>query len=1265
MAGKWTDEQKKVFMTRGRNLLVSAAAGSGKTAVLIERILRIISEGEHPYDVDSLLVVTFTRAAAEEMKGRLGRALAEKVTLEPDNEHLKRQLVLLNNARIMTIDKFCLEVVRGYFHLIDLDPSFRVADENELAMLKRDCLDELLEELYMNGSESFLRLVESYSGKNSDEKIGELVLKLYGEADSFADPEEWLGRIASDLRAKDENDLNGKEWMKYIFSHVEKLLTDCIARYEEGIRLAMTDEGIASYIPVFEQEKAFAARLLEANGDYTRVRELAASASFDTLPRAKKGYDPVIKDAAKSCRDDNKDILKKNVAQFFLLPAGDVISDLNKTATVFETLIDTVRMFSEKFAAAKRKRNVVDFGDIEHFALRILAEKKDGKYAPLPPALELRRSLCEIMCDEYQDSNDLQDKIFHVIAGEPGNLPNLFMVGDIKQSIYRFRKARPSIFNEKYKSFACEMDDSDGLSINRRIDLGKNFRSRGVVLEAINSVFEKIMTEAVGDVSYDGRARLCPGRGDAWTVVPSCESCLLEKAELILVDPASDGGESEETEEIILTGDETEDEASEKSARELEAAAIAKRIGELTDKKNGMLIPDGKGGFRPLCYSDIVILLRSVRAKSDVYVNKLMERGIPCAAVSKSGFFNTYEVRIILDLLRVIDNEKQDIPFAGVLYSPICGFKAEQLALIRIAGGGKRHLSDMARAYVENDSEDAEVKKKLAAFFELIDDLRKIRPYLSVAELLREIYNRTGFFAYASCMPAGKQRRANLEMLSSLAVSFEETSYSGLFSFLRYVERITEYDCDYGEASVENGNVVRVMTVHGSKGLEYPVVFLADSASRYNTMDASGSVLIHPELGISGDRIDLEKRTKRETLFKKAISCRINNDERGEQLRVLYVALTRAREKLIIVGTAKNSDRKLDEWSKVCIEAGDSPLSYGRLVRINNYLDLIAPFAINNKYFDVKVLRPEELRLTGCIGNGNSEEKKNGNEAPLSDDYLRSLKEARDYTYVGRDENIPVKVSVSFIKKKSMLEEDAMFEVTDVSKEPVGEEAPGVVTQAETSSGGTKQTETSSGGTKQTETSSGGTKQTETPSGGMAKAQTPSGGALRGTLYHRVLAILDFTRVTDEKTLEEGLAELVKRSIITTDECDMIDKNKFAKFFESPIAARMRKAAANGKMKVEQPFVMQIEASRVDESYPDTEKVLVQGIIDVFFEEEGGIVLLDYKTDRVPENDRGLLIRRYKAQLELYAEAIERILSKKVKEKLIYSFCFGETMSVE
>lgn len=1199
MSVRWTKDQEKAIHLGNRNILVSAAAGSGKTAVLVERIITMLTRQKNPLDVDRLLVVTFTEAAAAEMKERVRKAVEERIESEPENEHLRRQETLIHSAQITTIHSFCLSVIREHFHTIDLDPSFRIGEEGELKLLGQEVLSEVLEEFYEEGDRDFLNLVEGYGGGRDDRKLEELVLRLHEFSRSYPEPGKWLTDSVRAYDVKSLRELEDTVYYRCIVRNVERYLEGARQSLEQGIQICREPDGPYMYEEMLECDIRAVEEICRQQG-YEETRGAFQDAAWMRLaPNRDRNVSEEKAGRVKKIREEVKAVVKELKGLYFAQTGNEVLADLQICRPVMEMLAKLTLRYSEELEKKKRARNLIDFDDMQQYALRILTREEEGELVPSDVAAEYQNQFEEIMIDEYQDSNLIQETILTSVSRIRRGSSNLFMVGDVKQSIYRFRLSRPELFMEKYDRYSPEGGEE------QRIDLSQNFRSRREVLDSVNAVFGRIMRRSLGGVEYDGQAALYAG-----AEFPGAEG---SETELLLIDTA--GGD-----EGKLPADPGED----LSAKEKEALAVAWRIKELMACQ--MVTDPGTKELRPIRYGDIVILVRSLKGYADEFAGVLEEAGIPVYAGMKEGYFETREIGVLLDYLRVLNNRRQDLPLAAALKSCFGRLTDEELALIR---GKYRNLRfyQAAEQYRREGPNDG-IRRKLEAFLEKLESYRSNLPYLALHELLEKIVRETGYRDYVAALPAGEQREANLSMLIEKARSFESSSYKGLFHFIRYVEQLKKYEIDYGEANTsgEEADTVRLMSIHKSKGLEFPVVIAAGMGKRFNRQDIKGDVLMHAYLGVGLECVNLEERTRCPSLMKSVIAREELLESMGEELRVLYVALTRAKEKLIITGAVPDPEKRLREAQED--PAADGGIPFGKLACAATCLDWLIPAVgrMEEVPLQVKILRDQDLRVEHMkeqAGQMLAEQTlRNWDAKQVYDSEMEALvREQFSYSYpFGNLEGKKLKYTVSELKKRAYLAEEA----GEVWYE---EEAPVPL---------------------------------------IPKFLQESGeitGASRGSAYHRVMELLDFRQDYEEGEIREEIRKMQREGRLGQELAACVRPEDVLGFVNSRAGRRMKRAAKAGVLWKEQPFVLGVP---IRELYPQMqeepeETVLIQGIIDVYFQEPEGLVVLDYKTDRV--RTAGELLEKYQAQLEYYARALEQITGRKVREKIIYSFTLQQEIS--
>lgn len=1202
MEVKWTDEQKKVIEYRNRDILVSAAAGSGKTAVLVERIINRIAGDENPIDIDRILVVTFTKAAAAEMRERVSRAIEQKRQMNPKDDNLQKQATIVHNALITTIDSFCLYVVKNNFSQIDLDPDFRIGDQAEITLMQKDVMAELFEENYeREGNEAFLRLVDAYHKGRNDDAVRQMVEQIYKTSSSSSWPKKWIENLKSFYNIESAEALRQSHVMKEITVYAITIICEARKKLYQAYELAKNTSGLEKYAETINKDLEYFEGADE-HEDYESVREFIDGIKMGNIAVIRKfDGDEAAKERVKSMRNAVKETVASLKKTYFTMSVEKMYEQLKRQKPYIDELVRLALEFSNALEKRKAKKRVYDFSDIEHFALRILVD--ENTLRPTEIAADFSAHFEEIMIDEYQDSNQVQEDILKAVSKTYEGGHNMFMVGDVKQSIYRFRLARPELFMEKYNTFTTEASEC------QRIDLHKNFRSRRQVIDFANDIFYKIMSPDLGKVAYDEDAQLHLGASYEEPATDDSEDMM--SPELLLID-----FKDEELEGLL------EDEENDKVR--IEALMIANRINKLisgsyvTDKKTQKL--------RKARYSDIVILLRSVSAWGSVISEVLKDCGIPAHVESSTGYFSSYEIQVLLSFLKILDNPLQDIPMAAVLSSPIVGLDDEELAQIKAL---HRDVSFSKAALLEMEQEDG-LNEKLTSFGKIYRQLRGAVYDTSIHQLLYMILEKTGFDKYAAAMPAGKRRRQNIKMLIDMAVSYEKTSYKGLYHFVRYIDVQQKYEIDYGQADLigENEDVVRIMTIHKSKGLEFPIVFVSGMGKKINTQELKGDMVIHSDLGIGLVERTYEPRTKRMSLMRTEIEKRIRKDDLGEELRILYVALTRAKEKLILTGGLANMEKSFDKYCGNTIDK--KPISFEQREQAICYLDWVIPAMLSYpEKYTVESIAADEFASYVASGFAQNDMEKQvliRNIESVDIDTAKKIANGFTFEYeYANDVRKKSKYSVSELKHDSM---EAKFEAkNDESDKPEflkAEQDIYIPTFARESV--------------------------------LTEKTDVNRGALRGTAVHRVMECLDFKSAAKaDFTVKAAMDDMLSKNLITQEIYSLVNIKSIEAFMMSASGKRMIEAAKKDNLFKEKPFVM------------DYEGVLLQGIIDVFWIEDDGIVLLDYKTDNVKSAQE--LVDRYDKQLQLYAEALERLFAGsdeklKIKQILIYSFKLKEEIEI-
>lgn len=1282
----WTEEQKTVIAHREGNLLVSAAAGSGKTAVLVEHVLSLILEENA--SLSSLVLMTFTEAAAEEMKERIKKRLEEHLQKGYDKRIL-REIALLPTANISTIHAFCKRLIEENYAGLSIDAHFRIGDTGEMSLLQSDILEEILEEEYEKKEESFLAFVDQFSMGKKDKGIEELILKLYNLASAMPFPKAYLqGLLEEDAHSRRE------KWEKDLYEDMKSRLENLSLLYEEALDLCREPNGPIEYEERILEERDQCLALANAENLEELVRGLE-SLSFGRLKSTKSEG----KELVKSLRERGKKTLKTWQENYRLLPKELEEEVEEKGQKRILELVRLCLLFLERYQKEKEERAVLDFSDLEHFALKLLyqdggdgaiegeaeiekdieagkeiatGKETEVRYSAL--ADELAKSYREILVDEYQDSNLVQEYIVRALSQERFGKPNVFQVGDVKQSIYRFRMARPELFLEKYH------DES-----YPKIFLRKNFRSDEGVLSAVNTLFFKIMKKDFGGIEYDLENSLFLGKvkkeeqvkehsdaeleqekkpeknvgenqgeedkaqsGEEHKDKPEGEAPITGKqrrdqTELLLLElekTASTGEEGEEDSKEDDSkgedGNSTSNSASGKSLSklELECKMIAAKVRELLEK-----------GY---AYKDMVILLRSPHSVSREMVDIFGKEGIPAYAELKTGYYSAVEVETILSFLAIIDNPRQDIPMAAVLRSPLFSFTDEELGqIVLVKGSLYEKPYDKSKENAVNLSLQAEkalspgLEEKWQNFQNKLERYRRLSRSLRLHSLLTLIYEETDYYNYVRALPLGEKRQANLDQLLEDAKQFEKGSYSGLFHFIRYIEKVKKQEQDQGEATVfsEKDDLLRIMSIHHSKGLQFKVVFLSQLHKTFNKMDSKAKMLMDSELGLAADYLDLETRIKYPSLHKIAIKEKGERESLGEELRVLYVAMTRAEEKLILTGVCKNEGDLIKKFPV------QERLSLEDIRGATSYLAWIL-MAYSRSFFESTKTEEIALRFLSKEDLEENEGKAMGEAISLEKKLYEFLGKERNkteaeklmeehfsyvYPYEKSTHRSP-KYSVSLLKMKAMEEHGEQL------GSEIGQEGKAVAPEWDEGKAEARQQAK---------------EKSDSPLIQKMKAEGKNIGAAIGDSYHHALAFYDYSK--DISQLSDFLSP---------EEYGLLNQEKLKKFLVSPLGKLFAKAYKENTLYREQHFMQEVEYEKLfpEDGGDNVEKVILQGIIDAFIMEEEGIILVDYKTDRVKDGEE--LRNRYQKQIDLYSEALEQILGKKVKRRVLYSFSLGEEVDL-
>lgn len=1233
---KWTDEQLSAIDTRNCNLLVAAAAGSGKTAVLVERIIRIITNEENPVDIDKLLVVTFTNAAAAEMRERIASAISKALDKNPNSKNLQKQLTLLNRSNITTMHSFCLDVIKNNFHKIDLDPSFRIGDQTECTLIKAEAIEELFEDKYDNDDQEFIDLVEAFSNYRSDEKLKDLILDLYNFVMSGPWPEKWLKDSAEAFRLDSLEELNNSKWVKVLAESIKVELKGYIRMMERALNIINTTEGLEPYSINFEselEEMKYAYSSIDLGLD--EMYKSLSGIRFGRLKSIKKDSisDTDAQDMVRKIRDDIKKKISDLINTTFAVTPEEMLINIKGAYPYINKLSEIVLEFSKAFNKKKKDKNILDFNDLEHLCLKILSDiDEEGNIIPSSVAVNFKDYFDEVLVDEYQDSNNVQEAIIDLVSRKHSDIPNVFMVGDVKQSIYRFRQAKPELFIDKYNSYEI------GKGMNRKIQLYKNFRSRKEILDSVNFIFKELMSEAVGELEYTEEEAL--NLGASYEDIDDESSITGGPIEVNIINKSGSI--------VISNEDEESENEDDMDSANLEGRVIAARIKELVsskDDKTFKVLDKETGEYRPLKYKDIVILLRATKNWAETLLDELSEAGIPVYADTGTGYFESIEIRTIMSLLKIIDNPMQDVPMLSVLRSPIMGFTAEELSDIRLCNKEK-YFYENIKEIAENESYSEIFRKKCRYVLECIDRWRKKAIYTPIDEFIWYLYMDTAYYGYVGAMPNGMLRQANLKILFQRAKQFEQTSFKGLFNFINFINKITKSSGDMGSAKIlgEHEDVVRIMSIHKSKGLEFPVVFLCGAGKNFNLMDLNKNILYHDDLGLGPDYIDLDKRFSINTLAKDAIKKKIKFETLSEEMRILYVACTRAKEKLIVTGSVRDAEKSIEKWVTAA-SLDRNVILPSEVLKGKSYLDWIGMALCHHNDGQVlrdfikvsneiakddeskwKIILWDKSELANKVKDEVDEEEenelsilKNEHDSKFNNEIKRRL----EYEYpLIKSTTLKSNISVSELKRKNQEES---FGTEELYKE----------------------------------------KEIITPK--FLQEVKGISAAEKGTALHFMMRKIDLGRVASLAEIKAQMQELYDNEFISQEEFNSINPFKILKFFKSDLGMQMIKAQEEGKLYREVSFYTYLDSTEIYDELSDKyniEKIRLQGIIDCFFELNNKVILLDYKTDFLLEGNEEELKEKYAKQLDYYSDAIFKMIGKKVDKKYLYSFYLDKEIEI-
>lgn len=1229
----WTNEQLEAIQTRKCNLLVAAAAGSGKTAVLVERIIRIITNEQNPVDIDRLLVVTFTSAAASEMRERIAVAITKALEKNPNSKNLQKQLTLLSRSNIMTMHSFCLDVIKNNFHIINLDPSFRILDDTEGVLLKGEVIDELFEDKYEEGDDNFLRLVEAYSGSRDDRKLKDTILDLYRFSMSGPWPETWLREKAEEFNINNKEEISRSKWVKVLKESLNVEINGLLSVIYKATDICYNTAGLEPYLENLESDRFALEEISKSlDKDLDTIYDKVFNISFSKLKTIKKGAveDDSIKETVKAIRNDVKKKIGKIQEDIFSMNPNEMVEIIKKSYFYMKELTNLVIEFQYRFSNAKKGKGALDFNDLEHLCLNILINEEVNVKDNFKDYFD------EVLVDEYQDSNSVQEAIIDLVSRKNSDDPNVFMVGDVKQSIYRFRQAKPELFLEKYSTYSKEVGK------NRKIQLYKNFRSRFEIINGANFVFKQLMSSVVGELDYTDEEALNLGADYKLLEEPGIVGGDIE---FYVLDKSSNNDELDKEEGLNQVDEE------DVGTINLEARIVAKKIKELLSRKEEetfKVLDKETGEYRPATYKDIVILLRATKSWSEIFLDELGAQGIPVYSDTGSGYFESIEIRTVMSLLKVIDNPMQDIPLIALLRSPIFNFTVEELASIRLINKESYFYENIKVICAEQYEEDRILKDKCLSFIKKLNEWRDKSVYMPIDELIWNLYTDTSYYGYVGAMPNGVQRQANLRILFQRAEVYEKTSFKGLFNFINFINRLRKSSGDMGSAKVlgENEDVVRIMSIHKSKGLEFPIVFLAGAGKQFNLMDLNKNILYHEDLGLGPEFIDLEKRVGYSTLPKESIKQRIRLETLSEEMRILYVAFTRAKEKLIITGSTSN----LEKWAKKCCNSANlskETIQSSEVLKGKSYLDWIGMAVAKHKdggiirdlsgvmdmhvkddlsAWNVKFWTKTELVSESTIEIIDESKKDKLFINSMCESVDKEIERILGFRYKFKEAtNIRSNFSVSDLKKKNYEELDTnngselYKSKIDITPKFLKEE----------------------------------------------KGITPSE---RGTAIHFVMQKIDLNRVNTIDEIKVQLQELLVNKLLSDIEYKSISPRKIYNFFVSELGKRLIKAFRDGnKVYKELPFYTEISPLEVNGALSNNikdEKVRLQGVIDCFFYEGNSIVLLDYKTDYVLEGNEEDMIKKYSIQIKYYKDALKKITGKNVSESYLYLFSLDKEIRI-
>lgn len=1276
---EWTKAQQKIIDARNCNLLVSAAAGSGKTAVLVERIIQMISDKAHPMNVDELLVVTFTKAAASQMKDKIRSAMEKLIKENPGNQHFQDQLHLLNQANILTIDSFCYKVVKEHFYAVGIEPGIRVGETGELALLKKEIMGTVIEKHYEN-DKNFAAFSEAYCADKNDEKLEDFIGDVYEISSSYPRPEVWIEDAKQDLKVSSEEMFLNMAYVKRYFAEIHDIAAQIKLQVLDCLELARGIDGPLYMEKALLSDIVLVDDIIGAN-TYSMFYELG-KVKFANIGRGKDGtYNKDIADTIKNNRNRYKEEIK-NLLKAFALPFDKVLSQMQEQSGMLTALLNVVEEFQKEFLAAKLEKNILEFSDVEHFALEILCDKYDEHNMPVPSRIgcEIAEDFYEIMIDEYQDSNYLQEAILNCVSKVSQGQNNIFMVGDVKQSIYSFRMARPDLFMAKYDTYG-----EDGNAKERKLLLKNNFRSRANVLQGINYIFYQIMGRDLGGIDYTEEEVLVPSK-EFLPYDTDCVELLIGESKNF--DAVCQDKENNKEAVVFAQKEEDLDENLEDiGKKELEATMIANKIDALFGKHGEpvyQVMDEAKGVLRNITYKDIVILLRAPSGFGDIFSEIFMNRGIPVRVQNEAGYLDTVEVHQVLSFIRTLDNPYNEVELVAALRGYFGRMSEEELTELVLA---KRcmeqrmhkniHLYDMLlwlcdrKRCGENEElnnlqiQNEGLYRKCCAFMETLEELKEQNRYMSISQLIQWIYDNKNYYYYVQSMPEGRQRTRNMDLFMEEILHYERSSFHGLFEFLQYIDEVIDNKISLGgDPSLDcDEDVVRIMSIHKSKGLEFPVVFVAGMGKQFNLVDTKEALIVHSDYHLGAKYVNVEKRYGNDSFARQAFSALIKTDSIAEELRIFYVALTRAKEKLIMTGVVPDIPKQVHKYEAVG-KMKDLKIGFSNVHRANTYMDfVIAAFIRNRQFYDAMIqVQPRmdlknESMITGAYECSNFIENPGFDmnvaiynyqkiavehiEKKMEDNQgrIHQIKEWKNgnagtgekyekhFGFVYRNEELTKQKSKLSVTEIKRIYEQDEFTILDSTKKGFSDKIP-------------------------------------VPNFVMKERVLDA--AQKGTFAHKAMEIFDFKSIDTREKIVDWMNHITKEKRLGVDIENILTVDNIYALVCSDLGRRMIRADRNGKLYKERKFVVGVPADKItkrNRECSDREQmVVVQGIIDAYFEEDDNIILIDYKTDLVKPGMEEELIKRYQTQLQYYKDTLEQLLGKEVKETYLYSFALNKAI---